>query len=258
VKSATTIGIQCALLVSTTLAKANEYKQINVDTIVSPVCIYLSFDDGPCESSYKLDSLAKADSVKINVFLVGMNVWGSETGRQLYNHYKLNPYIEIGNHSFYHAKKKYKQFYSNPNGVVDDILRNEDSLQLTNKLARLPGRNVWRWLGRSRTDFPDAAAAADSLKVLGYRIAGWDLEWQFDSTTKTYFTAEQMSAEVTKKSKGKRAFTSGHVVILCHDPMLRDPQFIIQLDLFVREMKKRNNCFAGFSNYGDATSAFAY
>lgn len=72
--------------------------------------IYLTFDDGPLNGSENIDSVILAERLKISVFLVGEH---AEMSKQLGTYYKLyeqNPFVEVYNHSFTHAKDKYELF----------------------------------------------------------------------------------------------------------------------------------------------------
>jgi peptidoglycan/xylan/chitin deacetylase (PgdA/CDA1 family) len=208
--------------------------------------IYLSFDDGPMEESRYLDSLLTTDSIPINVFLVGENVFScSESTPHIIN-YLNEPLVEIVNHSFTHAHKKYKRYYSEPARVVNDILLNEDTLGLKLRIARLPGRNAWRIGGRRRTDLSDATPAADSLATLGYTLVGWDIEWRFDTTTNFYMTAAGMLKAIDQLVVMKGTFTKQHIVILCHDPMLQDSLFRQELHLFAQKIKTSSRYQFGF------------
>lgn len=230
--------------------KSGESGQLTSGVKTDTLRIYLSFDDGPGTESRLIDSISLNDSTKITVFLVGQNVLFGELGTKWLELYKLNPFIEIGNHSFSHAGKKYKVFYSNAARVVNDVILNADTLRFKNKMVRLPGRNAWRIDHRKRNDLEDARAASDSLSGLGYTLMGWDLEWGYDSLQNCYYSAEQMIASVDKMARCKSSFTPHHIVILCHDPMLRDEDFKTELLSFIRIMKARDpNIFEHLGNY---------
>lgn len=213
--------------------------------------IYLTFDDGPVTESEELTSIATKDSVPINVFVVGEKVFASDTMKRLFQSYFNNPFIEIGNHSFTHANKKYQQYYQNPETVIKDFKLNQDTLRLSKKIARLPGRNTWRINNRSRTDIPDANTAADSLAGAGYSIFGWDLEWRYcsDSSLEVQ-TAELMINEVEDFFRNKKTFTPDNIIILAHDPMFGNSYNKEQLELFIKEIKRKNNFrFGRLDNY---------
>jgi hypothetical protein len=97
--------------------------------------------------------------------------------------YKENEYIEVGNHSYSHANNHYQQYYSHPEGVLLDFKRSMDTLRLTDKIGRLPGRNMWRIGGRSKNDISSGIEAADLLHQHGFSLFGWDLEWMHNTHT---------------------------------------------------------------------------
>jgi peptidoglycan-N-acetylglucosamine deacetylase len=205
--------------------------------IPCPVAIYLTFDDGPVKESRYLLSLVSSDTCAINAFFVGQYAFATEEQQDILQEYRSNPVVEIGNHSFTHANKKYKTFYSQTAEVIKDIALNEDALSLYNKLVRLPGRNVWRLRNRQRTDLEDARLVADSLAKNGYTIIGWDLEWRYDATTRSYKTAEYLIRLIKQMTAGARTFTTGTIVILCHDQMLKDEGARRELQLFLKSVK---------------------
>ena len=204
------------------------------------VTVYLTFDDGPVKTSWHLVDLIRADSLPVTVFLVGRYVFSSSTGMSIFRYYRDNPVVEIANHSYSHARNKYKKYYAKPGLVVSDILKNEDSLHLREKIVRLPGRNTWRINGRQRTDLTDTRLAADSLMKLGYRIFGWDAEWRYDTVSQSYLTARQLISVMDFLVRHHCSFTPGHIVILCHDTMLGDEWARQQMGLFITEIRARN------------------
>jgi peptidoglycan/xylan/chitin deacetylase (PgdA/CDA1 family) len=213
--------------------------------------IYLTFDDGPVKESEELFRIATKDSVPINVFVVGEKVFANDTMKRLFQSYFNNPFVEIGNHSFTHAHKKYQEYYKDIERVIEDFKVNADSLHLTEKIARLPGRNTWRIDNKSRTDLPDANAAADSLAAAGYSIFGWDLEWRYcsDSCLEVQ-TAESMVKEIENSFRNRKTFTPGNIIILAHDPMFGSSYNKEQLELFIKEIKKKHNFrFGRLDNY---------
>lgn len=137
--------------------------------------------------------------------------------------YRNNPYIEIGNHSYTHANDQYAAYYSNPEGVLADFMRNMDSLQLTTKVGRLPGRNMWRVNQRSRNDISSGIEAADLLHRNGYSLYGWDLEWMHDPhTAEPVGTADEIFSQIQKAIEQNRVFTSNHFVLLYNDEMFQN------------------------------------
>lgn len=204
--------------------------------------IYLTFDDGPLSGSENIDSVMLAERLKISVFLVGAHAEESKKLNAYYKMYQQNPFVESYNHSFTHAHDKYKQFYSNAQNVVSDIEKNEQALGLRFKIVRLPGRNMWRTGERKRDDGPSGKEAADLLAGKGFRLYGWDLEWEHHPTDGTPVqTVEQMTnAIVTRLEKGN-TFTKDHIVLLVHDEMFQKKWEESELNELVDNLKKHEN-----------------
>jgi len=142
--------------------------------------------------------------------------------RDYFQLYKDNPYIEIGNHSYSHAHDEYRLFYQNPESVYQDFMKNERVLQLKSKLARLPGRNMWRIGSRPINDVTSGSVAADLLSKNGYSVFGWDLEWQHDARTAVPIqTVNDIFHQTESLLNKQRTITENHIVILCHDEMFR-------------------------------------
>jgi peptidoglycan/xylan/chitin deacetylase (PgdA/CDA1 family) len=184
--------------------------------------IYLTFDDGPLEGSDEVSDAVQTEKIGVTIFVVGSNVVISQRLKDYYHLYEHNPYIEIGNHSYSHARDAYGKFYENAEAVLLDFLKNQMVLHLKTKLARLPGRNMWRLTERIKNDVTSGASSADLLFKHGYRVFGWDLEWQHDSRTGAPVqTVEDMMELIEKLLAEKKTVTENHLVLLCHDEMFR-------------------------------------
>lgn len=223
-------------------------KKNTADTFIT---VYLTFDDGPVKESEELSKIALKDSIPFNMFVIGEKVFANDTMNKLFLSYFNNPFIEIGNHSFTHANKKYRQYYKNTEQVIADMILNEDTLHLTNKITRLPGRNTWRINNKSRTDLEDANAAADSLAAKGYSVFGWDLEWRYcsDSCLEAQ-AADLLVKEVESLIYNKKTFTKNNIIILAHDPMFGSIYNRQQLEIFIGAIRlKKNFRFGKLNNY---------
>lgn len=200
-------------------------KNTNVDSNIMKLqqdnykYIYLTFDDGPLNGSQRIDDVILIEKLPVTVMLVGEHALAKPQYLELY---RENEYIEIGNHSYSHANNHYQLYYSNPAGVLKDFIRNMNTLKLTNKIGRLPGRNMWRVNGRSRNDISSGIEAADLLSKNGFALFGWDLEWMHDShTAEPIGTAEDIFKEIEERLSDDRVFTNSHIVLLCHDEMFQ-------------------------------------
>lgn len=204
--------------------------------------IYLTFDDGPLNGSENIDSVILAERLKISVFLVGEH---AEKSKQMGNYYKMyeqNPFVEAYNHSFTHAKDKYALFYSNPPNVLADIQKNEQLLKLRYKIVRLPGRNMWRIGDKKRDDGVSGSAAADILAKNGYKLYGWDLEWQHNSKDGTPIqSVDEMTKEIESRLETGNSFTKDHVVILIHDEMFQKKWEESELKQLIDKLRVHQN-----------------
>lgn len=204
--------------------------------------IYLTFDDGPLSGSENIDSVMLAERLKISVFLVGAHAEESKKLNAYYRMYEQNPFVESYNHSFTHAHDKYKEFYSNAQNVVSDIEKNEQTLGLRFKIVRLPGRNMWRTGERKRDDGPSGKEAADLLAGKGFRLYGWDLEWEHHPTDGTPVqTVEQMTNAIVNRLEKGNTFTKDHIVLLVHDEMFQKKWEESELNELVDNLKKHEN-----------------
>ncbi|MBX9783495.1 MAG: polysaccharide deacetylase family protein [Chitinophagaceae bacterium] len=201
--------------------------------------IYFTFDDGPLNGSENIDSVILAEKLKVSVFLVGEHVQKNRSVENYFKYYEENPFIDEYNHSYTHAKNRYEKFYSNPGGVVADILKNQAFLKLQYKIVRLPGRNMWRIGNRKRDDVKSGSAAADSLAQLGYKVIGWDLEWQHNAKTGSPVqTVSAMKTEIEERLKAGTTFAPGHIVILLHDQMFQKKWAGSELKQLLDELRK--------------------
>jgi peptidoglycan/xylan/chitin deacetylase (PgdA/CDA1 family) len=204
--------------------------------------IYITIDDGPDMGSPNINQVALADSAKINLFIVGWQVYKKDTLRRFFEAFQSNPFIEIGSHSYTHAQLHYRRYYKKPGGVIRDFELNADTLHLQNKLIRFPGRNTWRIHGKKKSDLPDDTVEADSLAAEGYSIFGWDIEWKhFPENSRTLQTAENIMRQIEEKIREGKSFTSRHIVILAHDTSFISEHNKQQLDLLIKKIKEKKN-----------------
>ncbi|HEX2848009.1 MAG TPA: polysaccharide deacetylase family protein [Chitinophagaceae bacterium] len=207
--------------------------------------IYLTFDDGPLEGSEHIDSVVLQERLKISVFLVGQLVMKNKKLQAYLEEYKTNPYIETYNHSYTHANGKYKVFYSRPVSVLDDIQQDEAVLGLHYKIVRLPGRNIWRLGEHKKDDFSagnSGSAAADTLAAHGYKIFGWDTEWQHRSSDGTPVqTVDEMVKDIETRLETGNTFTKDHIVVLIHDEMFRKTWEESELKQLIDKLRTHEN-----------------
>ncbi|AZB07502.1 xylanase [Chryseobacterium sp. G0162] len=212
--------------------------------------IYLTFDDGPNQGTENLLKILDKRNVCATAFLVGRHAYGSTKQKNDFKLLKENPLIELANHSFTHAHNKYSDFYKTADAVVRDFDIAKDSLKLHDKIARTPGRNIWRLNNINVTDIKSSTAAADGLKRAGYKVIGWDLEWRPTHKMTLKGSHEAMLKKVDSIFLNDLEKTSRHLVFLTHDQYLRDTDSINELDLFIEKLQKSNKfVFRKISQY---------
>ncbi|WP_313386681.1 polysaccharide deacetylase family protein [Chishuiella sp.] len=215
--------------------------------------VYLTFDDGPFKGSKNINKILTEENVRGTVFLVGYNAFTKEL-KQHVEDYKQNPNVDIANHTFSHANNKYKHFYSSAEGVYNDILKNETTLDIHTKYVRLPARNVWRVDAKKKGDIlKDADPAADLLAKNNYYIFGWDYEWsrnihQLDNPEKIY-------EGIVHRLDHNRTFEKNHLVILMHDDMFNTDQNAEKLRQLIVLLKNNPRIvLEGVSSYPNKVS----
>ncbi len=215
-----------------------------------PKTIYLTFDDGPNKGTRKVMHMVQEEEIPVTMFLIGEQVYGSREQTATYDSLLQCNFVEIANHSYTHAHNQYAKFYTRPDSVVNDFARCEDSLHLSRKIVRTPGRNIWRTTSITDTDIKNSIATADSLQKNGFTVVGWDLEWHFDNELNLTSTGDEMLQQVDSIfSKGKTK-TQNHLVLLAHDQVYADAADSAELHNFLQKLKNRGEYnFEVISNY---------
>ncbi|WP_312900790.1 polysaccharide deacetylase family protein [Chryseobacterium taichungense] len=212
--------------------------------------IYLTFDDGPNRGTENLLKILHKRNVCATAFLVGKHAYGSQKQHEDLQLLRNDKLVELANHSFTHAHNKYTDFYKDPIGVIHDFDTAKDSLKLYDKIARTPGRNIWRLNNITVTDLKSSTEAANNLKKAGYKVIGWDLEWK--PTTKMALKGdhEAMLKKIDSIFFNDLEKTSRHLVFLTHDQYLTDADSVNELDLFIEKLQKSNRfVFRKISEY---------
>lgn len=200
--------------------------------------IYLTFDDGPNKGTENLMKIAKKRNVPITAFVVGQHVNGSKKQKDDFKKLQNDSLVELANHSYSHAKNQYSAYYKNPELVVHDFDEATDSLLLKSKIARTPGRNIWRINNVNSTDIKSSTQAANELEKAGYKVIGWDLEWKPDSKMSLKDNHKNMMKKVDSIFFNDLEKTSRHLVFLTHDQYLTDENSVKELDLFIEGLQK--------------------
>lgn len=213
--------------------------------------IYLTFDDGPNKGTRKMMHIIEEEQVPVSLFIIGEHVLGSREQTATFDSALKSRFFEIANHSYTHAfHNKYAKFYEVPDSALKDFKRCADSLHLTARIIRTPGRNIWRTQSITSTDLKASTAAADSFYANGFKEVGWDLEWQYDDMLKLKKTSDEMLSEVDSMFARNRTKTPGHLVILAHDQVYADADDSSELHRFIIKLKAKNEYdFQTVSNY---------
>src|SRR5690606_25300561 len=184
--------------------------------------IYLTFDDGPLIGSAYIDSIVTAKGVKMSAFLVGKHAQMSKKLNRDFQRYMDNPLVACYNHSYSHAGNRFDAFYSNPDLAVADFEKCEQDLGLSEKIARLPGRNIWLFDEVRRVDLASGTQAADLLAVNGFRIYGWDVEWRINGLTgEPVQTVDEVYTRINNRLGNKSTLIPNNLVLLMHDDMFQ-------------------------------------
>ncbi|TCJ12680.1 hypothetical protein EPD60_15590 [Flaviaesturariibacter flavus] len=204
--------------------------------------LYLTFDDGPNKGTANVYRIVSDEAVPVTFFIVGEHVFDSHWQRALYDSLQASPWIEVCNHSFSHARQRYRAYYSLPDSVVADFRRTQDTLALDNHVARTPGRNCWRIDSLCFTDLKASTAAVDSLHAAGFIVMGWDAEWSFDHR---HFNVEQDAATLLRQIDSvfahNRTRRPGHLVLLAHDQAFGKSADSLELRRFLQALKERDD-----------------
>lgn len=235
VDSIYTVKIDSSALQLDTIVK--EEKQNPIDS--TKQYVYLTFDDGPYKGSKNINKILTEENVKGTVFLVGFNAFTKEL-KQNVEDYKANPNVEIANHTFSHARNKYKTFYSIPENVYEDIRKNEVVLDIHSRWVRLPARNTWRINKRKKDDpVKNSIPAADLLAKNQYYIYGWDYEW--NRNKEELASPKNIYNGIVHRLDQNKTFEKNHLVILMHDDMFNsdvNAEKLRQLILLLKQNPK--------------------
>ena len=204
--------------------------------------IFLTSDDGPLKATPVLNQIVLDYEFPLTVFLVGRPMSQNAALKKGYIDYRKNPYVLIANHSFTHANFHYKKYYSNPNNVIDDFQKNEEYLNITSKIARFPGRNVWAIGGVIKGE-RDAQPSARLLATdYGYTTFGWDYELRFSKSGEIKRDASYHYRRIKQLLKEQKTFTQNQLVVLMHDQMFASKKSQEVLGELVLLLQNDNEC----------------
>jgi peptidoglycan/xylan/chitin deacetylase (PgdA/CDA1 family) len=188
-------------------------------------CVYLTFDDGPTDSTtpYVLDALKK-EGVKATFFLVGRQIKGREeiVKRTVAEGHAL------GIHSFTH---EYKKIYASPAALLADIEACRKAIYNVTGISP----TLYRFPGGS---FTVPESLKNCVKKVGYHYVDWN--------------ASSRDAELLRASAEELfeyAVSSGdrrEIILLCHDFARRD-ETVKALPMIIRYYRDRGYIFKTLS-----------
>lgn len=216
--------------------------------------VYLSFDDGPLGGTERILGIVGRHGIRVSMMLTGLHALGGPSRGADVARAKADPLVFVANHGFTHAwRQRYAAFYAHPRLVLADFEASRATLGLEERIARLPGRNVWLVGTRARSGDPAALQAAQVLGAAGYRVFGWDVYWANDAAGRSRQTVAALEQAI--EAAAAAAFTPGHVVVVAHDQMFRRAESGALLDDLVGRLKRRQWRFEGLDRYPAAQSA---
>lgn len=200
--------------------------------------LYFTFDDGPNAGTMHVLEAVIATEVPASFFIVAKHTYDSPEQHTTWEKLKTAPGIELCNHSYSHAGNRYSRFYRDPQNVVADLFRSNDSLHFQNKVARMPGRNAWRIGENIHTDVKESKVAIDSVGLAGFSVMGWDVEWGFDhSSLVPDADTSLMFRRIQNMLNDSATRTPGHLVLLVHDQSFRREEDVKLLEAVLLHFK---------------------
>lgn len=233
-------------------AKRTSTKTIEKELVISPEIkdskeisskkyLYITFDDGPNKGTSNVIKSLQKEKVPATLFLVGSHIKGSKAQMHDFEVISKDTLFQIANHSYDHAKNKFKEYYQDSLQVLTDFNRMNDSLNRKLLIARTPGRNIWRLDSINETDLKSSKNAADYLAKHDYKLVGWDLEWKSDSTHKVKNSGEEILQQIDSAFEKNKMQTANHLVLLTHDQYFRDEESVKELDSLLQKLNARED-----------------
>jgi peptidoglycan/xylan/chitin deacetylase (PgdA/CDA1 family) len=220
--------------------------------------IYLTFDDGPLSGTANVLDVLAEEQVPAAMFMVGLHVESGGEQRALLMRAKALPLVTVGNHSYSHANNHYRDYYSNTDGVVADMLKANTVLGLTPWVyARLPGRDVFRLIDYSKDDlsmdpahYEREVVDYDYVAAMKFLIYGWDFEWAHSSDGKPVQSVDLLVSEIDHLFAYGRFMKRNEMILLMHDEMFQDRfDGKGKLKSLIQQLKQRGYTFGDIKQY---------
>lgn len=200
--------------------------------------IYLTFDDGPQPGTANCMQVCRAAEVKASFFMVELHAEQWPAGRHLVDTIRQGlPQFLLANHSYSHARNRYRYFYQHPDSALTDFLEAEKVLQPDYRIARLPGNNAWSIHHNERSHHL-VASVLHKLDSIGYDVIGWDLEWNFRHTnSRPVQIPDTLAAQTLKLLREGKTRVPRHLVLLMHDRMFAKSEDAASLLKYIQLLK---------------------
>ncbi|MBY0346844.1 MAG: polysaccharide deacetylase family protein [Hydrotalea flava] len=214
--------------------------------------IFLTWDDSPQPpGTQNCARTFREQGVKATFFSVAAHYNIDPLRKRILDSLKkAYPEFLVANHSYTHAfRDNYSFYYKNVDIDVNDILKAQQDMQIPLKIVRLPGRNTWAGNGEFRVP-KTSEKVARRLDSLGYKIIGWDIEWQFIKGNIPKQSATALAKEVNDKFDIGYTNQPNTMVILAHDRMFAKQQYVDSLKTFIQLLKQDpRNVFETIDHY---------
>lgn len=214
--------------------------------------IFLTWDDSPQPpGTQNCARTFREQGVKATFFSVAAHYNIDPLRKRILDSLKkAYPEFLVANHSYTHAfRDNYSFYYTHVDSAVNDILKAQQDMQIPLKIVRLPGRNTWAGNGEFRGP-KTSEKVARRLDSLGYKIIGWDIEWQFIKDNIPKQSATALAKEVNDKFDIGYTNQPNTMVILAHDRMFAKQQYVDSLKTFIQLLKQDpRNVFETIDHY---------
>ena len=214
--------------------------------------IFLTWDDSPQPPGTTIcKRIFEEEGIKATFFAVGMHhdiePRRKRTIDSIRNAY---PQFLLANHSYSHAfRDNYNFFYTHIDSAVGDFIKAEKAMNIPVKIIRFPGRNTWASNGEVRGP-KTSELVAKRLDSLGYKIIGWDIEWQFIKGTIPKQSPTELINLINSKFESEYTQEPNAMVILAHDRMFQKGAHIDSLKRFIQLLKEdKRNVFETIDHY---------
>ncbi|MCE3281742.1 MAG: polysaccharide deacetylase family protein [Chitinophagaceae bacterium] len=187
--------------------------------------VYLTFDDGPDAGTLNCYNVCQNKGVRATFFLVGEHADYRHGRNILETMRKDMRHFIFANHSYSHANNRYEQFYRQEEKALRDFMRFHDSMQFSYPIARFPGNPAWVMEDHKIRTSKLTKPLTKLMDSIGYNVMGWDVEWNFDKSSRPVQSAEQMARQIMNAFESNSSFVKNHVVLLTHDRMFREPNY---------------------------------